>query len=567
MGTEAQAERAEAVRAPRRGRNARLNSGASRGRSWTAVGVTLAVLALSVLVVAPLTRLFATALENGVGSALRTVSGPGTVQAVVNTLWTSVAVTALAVGGGAAAALVTERSAAPGRVWLRGAMVASLLSAPLVSAVGWARAYGRGGLLERAVGVSWEGLFGPAGIVVVGAAAALPLAYLVIAATLASRSEPDLERAARASGATGWTTLWTVTLPLTRTGLISAAALVFVSAVNAFEVPAVLGIPAGFPTMTTHLYQNLTQSAEPAAFTAAVALAAALVVISVAVVGPVDALMGNARAARTGSAAGAAPTGGGRSWWLALCLWGFLTATAAVPLAALVLVSLTKAVGLAPVPRNWTLANFTAVLDRHTTAALLNSLLLAATAATVALVLGSLVAALGRRGAGRSLGTLVTLTFAVSGSALAVAVLLAYGPRLRDTLTIILVAYLAKFWALGHRPVAGAVERLPSDLVRAARVSGASPFVTLRTVVVPVLRPALVGAWLLVFLFAIHELTISSLLYGPGNETLAVVILNKQQLGDVAATSALSVLLTLLIGLAAGLLLLARRASSRLGAT
>ena len=67
------------------------------------------------------------------------------------------------------------------------------------------------------------------------------------------------------------------------------------------------------------------------------------------------------------------------------------------------------------------------------------------------------------------------------------------------------------------------------------------------------------------FLFAVHELTISSLLYGPGTATLAVVILNQQQLGNVAATSALSVLLTLLIA-AAGLLLLGvRRVMVRFG--
>jgi iron(III) transport system permease protein len=446
-------------------------------------------------------------------------------------------------------------------------MLASLLDAPLVSAVGWARAYGEGGVLDSATGLHWDGLFGPGGIVVVGACGALPLAYVVVAAGLASRAEPDLERAARAGGATPAQVLRTVTLPLSRPSIAAASALVFVSAVNAFEVPAVLGIPAGFPTMTTRLYQNLTLSADPAAFGSAVALAAALVVLSIAVVGPADALTGAARAPRTGGAAGC-DVGGRPSWGLALSLWVFLGGAVLGPLVALVLVALTRAVGLAPVPSNWTLDNFTAVFDPNVYAALGNTLLLAGTAATVVLLLGALTAALGRGGrAGRSLGTLVTLSFAVSGSALAVAVLLAYGGRLRDTLAIIVVAYVAKFWALGHRPIAGAAERMPDDLVRAARVSGAGPVGTVRTVVAPLLRPALLAAWLLVFLFAVHELTISSLLYGPGNETLAVVILNQQQLGDVAGTSALSVVLTLVIAVGAGLLLLARRAAVRTGAS
>jgi iron(III) transport system permease protein len=81
----------------------------------------------------------------------------------------------------------------------------------------------------------------------------------------------------------------------------------------------------------------------------------------------------------------------------------------------------------------------------------------------------------------------------------------------------------------------------------------------LRTPQAPILRPALFGAWTLVFLSALHELTMSSLLYGPGNETLAVVVLNLQQLGDVAATSALAVLLTLLVAAPAVPLLASRR--------
>jgi len=172
---------------------------------------------------------------------------------------------------------------------------------------------------------------------------------------------------------------------------------------------------------------------------------------------------------------------------------------------------------------------------------------LAVGAATASVLLGGLVTALRRSPAGRTLGTGAILTFAVPGSALAVAVLLAYGPWLRDTLLLIGVAYVAKFWALGHRTVVGAADALPADCTRASRSSGAGPVVALRTVVAPMLAPALVAAWLLVLLFALHELTISSLLYGPGSETLAVVVLNLQQLGDTGATSALAVLLTVAV--------------------
>jgi iron(III) transport system permease protein len=64
-------------------------------------------------------------------------------------------------------------------------------------------------------------------------------------------------------------------------------------------------------------------------------------------------------------------------------------------------------------------------------------------------------------------------------------------------------------------------------------------------VVLRPLLPALLAAWLVCFLTALQEVTMSSLLYGPGNETLAVVVLNSGELGQVGNTAALSVLLTL----------------------
>jgi iron(III) transport system permease protein len=65
------------------------------------------------------------------------------------------------------------------------------------------------------------------------------------------------------------------------------------------------------------------------------------------------------------------------------------------------------------------------------------------------------------------------------------------------------------------------------------------------------LAPALLGAWLICFLTALHEVTMSSLLYGPGSETLAVIVLNSQELGRIGPTAALSVVLAVLVAVPA----------------
>lgn len=503
---------------------------------------------LAVFVGWPIARLFGVALEGGPLTVIATLTGPLALNAIWNSLWTSAVVALLAVSVGTGMALVTERLAVPARRWLRVGVLLPVVVPPFVNAFGWARAYGPRGLLDHLVGLSLPGLYGPLGIVLVLSVAATPLAWLVVAGALASRVEPDLERAARASGAGPLTTLRTVTLPLLRPAIGSAAVVVFVFAVNAFGVPAVLGTPAGFSTITTRIYQDLALSADPAAFVRATTMAATLVVLALVMVGSTDALLARRSAIRTALPAGGGISGqGGRA--VALVMGLAILLTTVVPLVALVLTALTRANGLPPVPANWTLANFGEALDGRFLEGLAHSLGLAVAAATTVLVLAALTATVRRRA--RLVGAAVTVGFAVPGSALAVAVLLAYGGVLRNTLAIILVAYVAKFWALGHRQLAGSIDRLPPDQLRAARASGAGAMDTLRSIVIPALRPSIVAGWLVVFVFALHELTMSSLLYGPGSATLAVVVLNVQQLGDPTVSAALAVLLTGLVVLAA----------------
>jgi iron(III) transport system permease protein len=523
----------------------------------------LAATALTILLVGaiiglPVIRLVGVALEGGPAALASALGGPLAARSIVNSLWTAALISVLAVSAGTAAAFVTERLATRRRGLLRAVIVAPLLVPPFVLAFGWTRAFGPRGLTDQLLGLELPGLYGPLGIVLVVAVAATPLAWLVVAAALASRVEPELEQAARASGASRTRAFVTVTLPLLRPAILSAAVVTFIYGINAFGVPAILGTPAGFSTITTRLYQDLALSSNPASFARATALAATLVVLAVVVAGSADALLSGRGTARTGQTSGRGVAGGGGRWPAAILVVG-LTLVTVVPLLAILATALTRAVGLAPVPENWTLANFgTAIGDGRFAGSLVRSLALAAAAATLVLILGALVAGL-RGGRARFGGTALTLGFAVPGSALAVAILVAYGGLLRNTLLIILVAYVAKFWALGHRQLAGSLDRLPVDLLRAARASGAGPLTTLRTVVAPILRPSIVAAWVVVFVFGLHEITMSTLLYGPGTSTLAVHVLNVQQLGDPTVTAALAVIITLLIAVAAVPLLLVGR--------
>jgi iron(III) transport system permease protein len=514
---------------------------------------------IAALVGVPLVSLARIAAGGGLTGIGRALSAPQARVAIGHTVAVAAAVTVLAVAAGTALALAIERR--PGRSRRRLLVARPLVIPEFVLGFAWSQAYGPTGLSDRLVHLTMPGLFGPVGIVAVLTVYGLPLAYLAVTAGLAARADPALERAARSAGANGWTVLRTVTLPLLRIPLLAAAALVFVTAAGSFAVPQVLGTPAGFATMPTLVYDDLALSAAPAAFTGLTVVALALVVLVLLALGPLDLWLARLRpSARPESPPirSATPTAGDRV--VTVIVGAYAVFAAGIPMLTLVLTALTRGPGLPPVPANWTLANFGAGFSGGAGVALLRSIGLALAAAILAPLLGGAVAGLARGRWRGPLATGVTLAYAIPGSALAVGLIIGYGRWLDGSVTIIAIAYVAKFWAFGHRPVQAALDRLPPGLTRAARLSGARAGTAVRTVVLPPLTVAVTTAAGLVFILAFHELTMSTILYGPGTETFAVVIMNTQDLGGVGATAALAVVLTIpVVAVAALAAALARR--------
>lgn len=499
--------------------------------SWTAIS-----LAVFFLVIWPLVELAGVAAES-------TDLGGVDPTSVANTLLVGVGVSLVATIIGVAIAIATERYGQEGRRLLAIGVTVPILIPPFVSAMSFLRAYGPGGYLDDLIGQEVPGMFGVFGIIVVIAVNALPLSFLITLASLRTQGGSELEMASRVSGAGPLMTAVRVTVPLLKASIMASVALVFVVAINAFGVPAVMGTPAGFDTMTTSIYQDLALSARPEAFSRAILTAIVLVAIALVFVVIAETILSRSRVVH-GGLSSMSLTNRQLPWWLRIVLAGFVLLVVVGPLLALVATAFTRGVGLAPSPENLTLGNFREAVSSGLLPAIGRSVLLSVGAASTVVLLGLASASLrpgrGRRWASR----LSVLGFAIPGSTLAVAFLLAYGPALRDTLLLIAIAYVAKLWAVGTRAIEGSRAVLGADLSHAARASGASEIATIRTITIPMLRPAIAAGWFLVFLFAFHEVTMSSLLYGPGSETLAVEVLNVQQLGDVPVSSALALILT-----------------------
>jgi len=244
----------------------------------------------------------------------------------------------------------------------------------------------------------------------------------------------------------------------------------------------------------------------------------------------------------------------------------------ALPIAALVGTALVPTYGVRLSLQTLTLANFEQVLLRQsvTARAFANSTLAAGIAAGVLAGLGAALARVtaGPRGLqrriGRALAMLAETAYAIPGIVISIAFILTFlrplpllGLSVYNTLWIIVLAYLAAFFAVALKPVSAACLQLDPALDEAARVAGAHWGLRMRRIFLPLVAPAAASGGMLVFLTAYNEITVSALLWSSGTETIGTVIFNYENGGyttlaaamatvTVAATVALMGLLDLL---------------------
>jgi iron(III) transport system permease protein len=478
---------------------------------------------------------------------------------LANTLYVATATTILAGLLGTGLALLVGRTDLPARRLFQGTLVLPYLVPPFIGAMAWLYVLGPAGLVNQAwMALSGSpdpvvGIYGSGGIVLAMTLYKYPIAYLTVLAGL-ERVDPALEEAARSAGASPWRTAWDITLPVVAPSVAAGMTLVFLSAMAEFGTPAILGFPARYFVLATKIYRTVLDFDRPYNLHLAAALSLLLVGVAAAVLALQRWWVGERRFGLTAGPGRAPVVPLGRARGVAATgVLVFVLLTSALPLGAVLLTALTRAYGRPLALDNLGLENFRLILWGLPAVwrAARNSLVLAASAATVCVVLALAVAYLRERTrirGGGVLETLVTLPFAVPGTVLALAIVLAFlqpifGLRLYNTLWIIFVAYVARFLALALRPVAAALVQLHPALEEAARASGAPLWRSLADVTVPLLRGGLLAAWLLAAVPALTELTLSVVLWSAGNETIGVMAFNLHEEGKVLLSAALASLI------------------------
>ncbi|MDJ0318298.1 ABC transporter permease [Arthrobacter antibioticus] len=502
-------------------------------------------LALALLIGMPLAAL----VLQGTGTeAIAIFADPAVAEAALNSLGSAGGSAVLATIIGAGLAILLERSNLPSRMMLRWLVLLPFLIPPFIGAMAWMSLLGANGPVNKTLQGWGSGqsvsIFGGWGVVFLLTVHSYPMAYLVISAAL-KRIPGNLEEASRISGAGTVSVLRTVTLPLLGPGLLAAFVLTMVANLSDFGIPALIGLPERYTTLTTLVYRFLASSTTSNPLPAVSAIGLVLLVMAIL------AVMAQ-RKLPTGTELGSGPSGmalelGRARIPLAALLWIWTIGICLVPLLALAAQALLPAPGVPLTWENLTLENLmVAASSPNTLQGIGNSLMLSGLAAACCTVLGLAVALLLTRSQHRSNGALdavATLPQALPGLVVAVGWLL-IAPMLGifNTGWVILGAYIMAFLALVVQAVRAPMSSVSSSLEAAARVAGASPFRALCDVTARLAVPAAITGGVVVLLTAVRELTISILLVAPGSQTLGVSIFNLQQAGDYGGAAALALL-------------------------
>lgn len=544
----------------------------------TIASIVLAV-CMGLLGVVPLVAVGVGAVAEG-SSMLDALAKEDVVGLLRNTLIVVGVSTVFALIIGALLAWVNERTDAGMGIITEAMPMLPFMLPPIAGAIGWVLLMAPSAGFLNGIIRWFLGLFGVNaeqgpldvyswyGLILVYTIYAVPYSFMLCSSGLRNM-DPALEEQSRVSGSSLLRTLRTVTLPAMLPSLLGATMLILMSSFGLFSIPSVIGRGADIPILSTRIV-HLLNFTFPAETGPAIGLSLLLVAFVAVFWWLQSAALRKGRFATIGGKGQrAAPIrlGKGRPWVRAAVI-AYIFVTKIAPLLALLAVSLN---GFWTLDINWgalSLDSFFQALveDRSTRRALTNSLTFGAIGSVIgiaAVALASLWIVRSRSRFARVVDGAIKFPAMLSHLIIAVGFVLAFaGPpfQLGGTAIIMIGAYLALYIPQASVSADTAVAQIGQELPEASRVSGAGETKTMARIYLPLMVPALIVGWAMLFVRMIGDLTASAILAGTRNNVIGFRILEIYQNGSYAELAAISTFLTVVSAvIVIGVLVISRR--------
>ncbi len=426
-----------------------------------------------------------------------------------------------------------------------------------VMTISWTGLTASGGgltLLLAKLGLPAINLYTPGGIIIMLGVCHMSVVYVTVIHRL-QRISLEVDWAARASGSSLWKSLWHIDLPMVSSAISSGTVLAFLADIDNFAVPAFLGISSNIPVLSTYIYEKVI-SFGPHSFTYGAVLSLLLAVI---------ALLGTLLAAHLGKEGSAAE--GGRADkeprillsppWRRLVeqmTVAFLLGISVIPFCYMAVSALLKTFTFSWRIEDMTWDNYRFVFTNDGVREVaINSLFMASMGTLVCLLLGTVIAYGVVRKRNRMalfLEQMAGMTYSVPGIVLALALIFYWSQPLPGvntglygSYTILILGYVTRYMVVQIKNSAAAMQSMSEAAEEAALVSGSSVCHMWLKIIIPQLAlPALSGSFF-IFLSAITELTMSSVMASANTRTIGLTIFNLQQAGDYSLAAAVSVVI------------------------
>ena len=580
--------------------------GAVGGDRFVVGAITLIVALVAVFIFFPVLRILAGALQDSDGSfapglfAARFIDpriwGLGCVlegsrcgvawNTLALALFTGLTTTLL----GLAFALVATRTAFPAKRALRALTILPIITPPFVISLAIILLFGRSGTVTQFVanlfGISggrW--IYGFWGVWLAQILSFTPIAFLVLIGVVEGIS-PSLEEAAQTLRASRWQTFTTVSLPLMRPGLANAFLLGFIESMADFGNPLVLG--GNFQVLSTEIFFAIVG----AQFDPGRAAMLAMVLLSFTLLAfwAQQRWLGRKLYTTVGGKgdsglAASLPTG---LKWLVLGVtvpWAIFTAI----MYAMILFG--GFVELWGRNHSFTLRHYEAtfgitqgqfglVWSGTAWNSFWTTLQIAVIAAIPTALIGLITAWLLSRQTFRGKGAFefgTMLSFAIPGTVIGVAYIMAFNVppiELTGTGMILIIAFVFRNMPVGVRAGVATLAQLDKSLDEASLTHRASTLQTVRRILLPLMKPALLAALVYSFVSAMTAISAVVFLVSARYELATTYILNRVENGDygiaIAYSSVLIVVMLIVIGLfqlAIGERRLGRRSAAPAGFT
>lgn len=427
---------------------------------------------------------------------------------------------------------------------------------PYIAALSWMLALQTNGYLEQLLAVRLNAfLFSMPGIIAVMTLNIFPVVYFAVSRSMAA-SGSRLADVARIHGAGPWRAFFRITLPLSLPAMASSLLLAFTLTIEEYGVPGALGARSGVNLLTTGIEQKLADW--PVDMPGAAVLSLVLVSLALCAYCVQRAVLaGRNVETLTGKPADVVAKSLGAAKWPVLALFSLVgLVTVVIPLCSMALTAFSNTLSGGISWHNLSLRHYAALfeIDGDALGALGTSLGLALGTAlitgAVGLLASWLVVVRKTRGSA-AIDGLSLLPAALPGIVVGVGLILAWNRTFwpvtpYNSWAILLLAYCCLLLPYPVRYASAAMKQIGGNLDAAARVHGASAGQALWRILLPLVRPSLLAAMMMVFAVASRELVTSLLLAPAGVQTVSVFVwrqFEQGSVGDGMAMASIAVLI------------------------